>query len=36
MFDYPSAMTVILMIFALVVGVEQAGSLVRVRIIEGK
>jgi phosphonate transport system permease protein len=36
MFDYPSAMTVILMIFALVVGVEQAGSLVRARIIEGK
>ena len=35
MFNYPSAMTIILMIFALVVGVEQAGSFVRTRIIQG-
>jgi phosphonate transport system permease protein len=35
MFDYPSAMTIILMIFALVVAVEQAGSFVRTRVIQG-
>ena len=36
LFDYPRALTIILMIFALVVAVEQAGSLVRTRILEGK
>jgi phosphonate transport system permease protein len=36
LFDYPRAATIILMIFALVVLVEQAGSLVRDRIIEGR
>ena len=36
LFDYPRAATIILMIFALVVLVEQAGSLVRGRIIEGR
>lgn len=36
LFDYPRAATIILMIFALVVIVEQASSLVRGRIIEGK
>lgn len=36
LFDYPRAATIILMILALVVLVEQAGSLVRKRILEGK
>lgn len=36
LFDYPRALTIILMIFALVVLVEQAGSLVRARVLEGK
>jgi phosphonate transport system permease protein len=36
LFNYPRAATIILMILALVVLVEQAGSLVRGRIIEGK
>jgi phosphonate transport system permease protein len=36
LFDYPTAMTIILMIFALVVGVEQAGSFLRTRILEGR
>ena len=35
LFDYPRAATIILMIFVLVVVVEQAGRLVRGRIIEG-
>lgn len=35
MFDYQMAMTIILMIFALVLFVEQAGSFARKRIIEG-
>jgi len=35
LFDYPRAATIILMIFALVVLVEQVGSLVRGRIIQG-
>jgi phosphonate transport system permease protein len=35
MFDYPTAATIILMIFALVLLVEQAGSFARKRIIEG-
>lgn len=35
MFDYPTAATVILMIFVLVLAVERAGSFVRKRIIEG-
>ena len=36
LFDYQRAATIILMIFALVVVVEQVGSLVRGRILEGK
>jgi phosphonate transport system permease protein len=36
LFDYPTAMSIIMMIFALVVAVEQAGSFVRGRIIEGR
>lgn len=36
LFDYRTAMTIILMIFILVVAVEQTGSLVRRRIIEGR
>ena len=36
LFDYPRAATIILSIFALVVLIEQAGSLVRGRIIEGR
>jgi phosphonate transport system permease protein len=35
MFEYPAAMTIILMIFALVLTVEQAGSFARKRVIEG-
>lgn len=36
LFDYPRAATIILMIFVLVVFVEQIGSLVRGRVIEGR
>jgi phosphonate transport system permease protein len=36
LFDYPTAATIILMVFALVLLVEQAGNLVRARILEGK
>jgi phosphonate transport system permease protein len=36
LFDYRTAATIILMIFVLVVVVEQNGSLVRSRVIEGK
>jgi phosphonate transport system permease protein len=36
LFDYPRAATIILMIFVLVVLVEQIGSLVRGRVIEGQ
>lgn len=35
LFDYPTAMTIILMVLALVIIVEQIGSAVRSRIIEG-
>ena len=35
MFDYPTAATIILMIFVLVLAVEQVGSFARKRIIEG-
>ena len=34
LFDYPQAMTIIPLIFALVLGVEQAGSLPRRRVLE--
>jgi phosphonate transport system permease protein len=36
LFDYPTAATIILMVFALVLLVEQAGNLVRARILEGQ
>jgi len=36
LFDYPTGATIILMIFVLVVVVEQLGSLVRGRLIEGR
>jgi phosphonate transport system permease protein len=36
LFDFPTAATIILMIFVLVVAVEQIGSLVRGRVIEGR
>jgi phosphonate transport system permease protein len=36
LFDYPRAATIILIIFVLVVVVEQIGSLVRGRVIEGR
>lgn len=36
LFDYPRAATIILMIFVLVIAVEQVGSLVRSRILEGR
>jgi phosphonate transport system permease protein len=35
MFDYPTAATILLMIFALVIAVEQIGSFARARIIKG-
>lgn len=35
MFDYPTAATIILMIFGLVVLVEQAGSRSRERVVGG-
>lgn len=35
LFDYPTAASILLMIFALVVGVEQVGSWARGRIIRG-
>lgn len=35
MFDYPTAATILLMIFALVIAVEQIGSIARTRIIKG-
>ena len=35
MFDYQTAATIILMIFVLVLAVEQAGSFARKRVIEG-
>lgn len=35
LFDYPTAATIILVIFALVVGVEQAGVALRRRLISG-
>lgn len=36
LFDYPRAATIILMIFVLVVAVEQAGAMVRARIIKDR
>jgi phosphonate transport system permease protein len=35
MFDYPTAATIILMIFGLVVIIEQAGAYTRKRVLDG-
>jgi phosphonate transport system permease protein len=35
MFDYPTAATIILMIFGLVVIVEQVGAHTRTRVMDG-
>ncbi len=35
MFDYPTAATIILLIFGLVVIIEQAGNYTRKRVLDG-